>query len=54
MKRKALLKAGGDFVVLEESDFEAETDLQEALKRNPAGLTDVSRVDVTSEKETAS
>lgn len=35
MKRKALLKAGGDFVVLEESEFEAETELQEALKRNP-------------------
>lgn len=35
MKRKALLKAGNEFVVLEESEFEAETELQEALKRNP-------------------
>ncbi|HDQ72325.1 MAG TPA: hypothetical protein ENN19_09545 [Chloroflexi bacterium] len=35
MKRKALLKDGDKFVVLEESDFEAETALQEALKRNP-------------------
>jgi hypothetical protein len=35
MKRKALLKTGEDFVVLEESRFEAETQLQEALKSNP-------------------
>ena len=35
MKRKALLKAGDEFVVLEESRFEAETQLQEALKSNP-------------------
>lgn len=35
MKRKALLKDGDRFVLLEESDFEAETALQEALKRNP-------------------
>jgi hypothetical protein len=35
MKRKALLKAGEDFVVLDESRFEAETQLQEALKSNP-------------------
>jgi hypothetical protein len=35
MKRKALLKNGDEFVVLEESDFDAETALQEALKRNP-------------------
>ena len=35
MKRKALLKTGDDFVVLEESKFEAETQLQEALKLNP-------------------
>jgi hypothetical protein len=35
MKRKALLKAGEVFVVLEESRFEAETQLQEALKLNP-------------------
>ena len=35
MKRKALLKVGDDFVVLEESRFEAETQLQEALKSNP-------------------
>jgi hypothetical protein len=35
MGRKALLKAGNDFVVLEESKFEAETQLQEALKLNP-------------------
>ena len=34
MKRKALLKAGNDFVVLEESRFEAGTQLQEALKLN--------------------
>jgi hypothetical protein len=33
--RKALLKAGEQFVVLEESRFEAETQLQEALKLNP-------------------
>lgn len=35
MKRKALLKDGDEFVVLEEGDFDAETALQEALKRNP-------------------
>ena len=35
MSRKALLKVGDDFVVLEESKFEAETQLQEALKLNP-------------------
>jgi len=35
MKRKALLRAGDEFVVLEESRFEAETQLQEALKSNP-------------------
>jgi len=35
MKRKALLKDGEKFVVLEESDFDRETALQEALKRNP-------------------
>ena len=35
MKRKALLKVGSEFVVLEESEFEEETELQEALKRNP-------------------
>jgi hypothetical protein len=35
MGRKALLKAGEDFIVLEESRFEAETQLQEALKLNP-------------------
>jgi hypothetical protein len=35
MKRKALLKDGDEFVVLEESDFDAETALQEAIKRNP-------------------
>ena len=35
MKRKALLKTGDHFVVLEESKFEAETQLQEALKLNP-------------------
>lgn len=35
MKRKALLKAGDEFMVLEESDFDAETALQEAIKRNP-------------------
>ncbi len=34
MKRKALLKDGDKFVMLEESDFRAETALQEALKRN--------------------
>jgi hypothetical protein len=36
MKRKALLKDGNQFVVLEESEFNAETALQEALKRNPS------------------
>jgi hypothetical protein len=35
MKRKALLKDGDEFVVLEESDFDAETALQEAIKRSP-------------------
>src|SRR4030042_5099454 len=35
MKRKALLKTGDHVVVLEESKFEAETQLQEALKLNP-------------------
>ncbi len=35
MKRKALLKDGEKFVVLEESDFDGETALQEALKRTP-------------------
>jgi hypothetical protein len=35
LKRKALLKSGDDFVVLDESRFEAETQLQEALKLNP-------------------
>lgn len=38
MKRKALLKDGDRFVVLEESDFDAETALQEALKRNPEAI----------------
>jgi len=32
MESKALLKAGNDFVVLEESKFEAETQLREAFK----------------------
>ncbi len=35
MKRKALLRDGEEFIVLEESDFTAELALQEALKRNP-------------------
>jgi Asp-tRNA(Asn)/Glu-tRNA(Gln) amidotransferase C subunit len=35
MKRKALLKSGDNFVVLDESRFDAETQLQEALKLNP-------------------
>jgi len=35
MKRKAFLRDGDKFEVLEESEFEAETALQEALKRNP-------------------
>jgi hypothetical protein len=35
MKRKALLKEGDEFAVLEEGDFAAERALQEALKRNP-------------------
>lgn len=35
MKRKALLKDGNEFVVLEESDFDAETALQEAIKQSP-------------------
>jgi hypothetical protein len=35
MQRKALLKDGDKFVVLNESDFDAETALQEAIKRNP-------------------
>jgi len=38
VKRKALLKDGGKFVVLEESDFAGETALQEALKRNPEAI----------------
>jgi hypothetical protein len=38
MKRRALLKDGDQFVVLEESDFGAETALQEALKRNPEAI----------------
>ena len=36
MKRKALLKDGDKFVVLEESKFDAEAALQGALKRNAA------------------
>ena len=45
MRRKALLRAGEDFVVLEESKFEAETQVQDALSLNamatppPAALT---------------
>jgi hypothetical protein len=35
VKRKALLKEGAEYVVLEESEFEAEQELQEALKRDP-------------------
>jgi hypothetical protein len=35
MQRKVLLKDGDKFVVLDESDFDAETALQEAIKRNP-------------------
>lgn len=35
LKRKALLKAGHDFVVLEESRFEAEIQPQEAPKADP-------------------
>ncbi len=35
MVRKALLKDGEAFVALEESDFDAERELQEALKNNP-------------------
>jgi hypothetical protein len=35
VKRKALLRDGEKFDVLEESEFEAEAALQEALKRNP-------------------
>jgi len=38
VRRKALLKDGDKFVVLEESDFDAETALQEALKRNPEAI----------------
>ena len=38
MKRKALLKEGDDFVVLEESSFEAERALQEALERYPEAI----------------
>jgi len=45
MKRKALLKDGDEFVVLEESDFDAETALQEALKRNP-GVIPVADLDL--------
>jgi len=35
MRRRALLKDGDQFSVLEESEFEAEEALQDALKRNP-------------------
>jgi hypothetical protein len=35
MRRKALLKDGDQFSVLEESEFDAEDALQDALKRNP-------------------
>jgi len=35
MKRKAFLRNGNEFEVLEESEFEDETALQNALKRNP-------------------
>jgi len=38
MKRKALLRDGDHFDVLEEGEFQAETALQEALKRNPEVL----------------
>jgi hypothetical protein len=38
MKRKALLRDGEQYVVLEESEFEAEQELQEALKRNPEAI----------------
>jgi len=38
MKRRALLKDGAEFVALEESDFDGETALQEALKRNPEAI----------------
>jgi hypothetical protein len=38
MKRRALLKDGDEFMVLEESDFEDEAALQEALKRNPQAI----------------
>jgi hypothetical protein len=38
MKRRALLKDGDRFVVLEESEFGAENALQEALKRNPEAI----------------
>jgi len=37
-KRKALLKEGDEFVVLEESSFEAERALQEALERYPEAI----------------
>lgn len=35
MKRGALLEDGDEFVVLEQSDFDAEMALEEALKRTP-------------------
>lgn len=38
MKRKALLRDGDHFDVLEEGEFQAEKALQEALKRNPEVL----------------
>ncbi len=38
MKRRALLRDGEEFAVLEESDFDGETALQEALKRNPEAI----------------
>ncbi len=38
MKRKALLKDDEEFIVLEESDFDGEVVLQEALKRNPEAI----------------
>jgi hypothetical protein len=41
MKRKALLRDGDEFIVLEEGEFTAETSLQEALKRNPETIPTV-------------
>lgn len=38
MKRRALLKDGEEFMVLEESEFEGEIALREALKRNPEAI----------------